>query len=330
MQRRDFLRLLGATVAASPSLRLSTARAQQAMPVIGFLSGGSPRGYGRQLVGFRKSLADAGYDEGRNVAIEYRWADGQYGRLPAMAAELARRQVAVIVAAPTPAALAAGAATKTIPIVFEMASDPIALGLATSLRQPGGNLTGVVNLNVEVMPKRLELLHELLPAAKLIAVLLNPASPTVAATLTRDVEAAGRQLGVQVPILRASTERELDDAFATLGELRAGGLAIAPDAFFTSRSEQLATLALRNAVPAVYQYSDFVAAGGLMSYGGDLTDAFRLVAGYASRILKGDKPADLPVQQATRVELIINLKTAKALGLSFPLTLLGRADEVIE
>jgi len=280
--------------------------------------------------GTRDELKAEGYEAGNGFKFEFQSAQGNAGTAGQIAKKFVGDNPDVIVAIGTPSAQPLVASTKTIPIVFEMSSDPIALGLAASLRQPGGNLTGVVTSNVEVMPKRLELLHELLPTAKLIAVLVNPANPTVAATLTRNVEAAGRKLGVEVPILNASTDRELDDAFATLVALRAGGLAIAPDAFFTSRSEQLASLALRNAVPAVYQYGEFVAAGGLMSYGGDLTDAYRLVASYASRILKGDKAADLPVQQTTKVELLINLKTANVLGLNFPLTLLGRADEVIE
>jgi putative tryptophan/tyrosine transport system substrate-binding protein len=325
MKRRQFIALLGGAAVAWPL----AARAQQpALPVVGFLHSGSPDQYARHVRAFREGLGEAGYVEGRNVAIEFRWADGQYDRLPALAADLVRRQVAVI-AANSPAIPAAKAATATISIVFQTGSDPVAAGLVASLNRPGGNLTGVTTLNVELGPKRLELLHELVPAATVMAVLINPTNPNADAQ-SRGLQAAARTLGVQFHGLPANDERDFDTVFATLAKLRAGALLIAPDAFFISRSEQLAELTVRHAVPAIFSYREFVAAGGLVSYGGNSTDQFRLVGVYTGRILKGEKPADLPVQQASKVELIINLKTAKALGLTVPLSLLGRADEVIE
>ena len=266
----------------------------------------------------------------RNVAIEYRWAEGRTDRLPAMVADLVHRQVAVIAPTTTPAALAAKAATTTIPVVFEMASDPVRLGLVRSLSRPGGNVTGVTNLIVEVAPKRLELLHELLPTASVVALLVNPTNPTVAEAYITEVQAAARTLGLELHVLNASTERDFDEVFAKLIQLRAGGLVIGGDPFFTSRSEQLAALTVHHAVPAVYQGRAFAVVGGLLSYGADSTDAYRLAGNYTGRVLKGDKPAELPVQQATKVELYINLKTAKALGVNVPNTLIGRADEVIE
>ena len=256
------------------------------MPVVGFLSSESPDGYADRVRAFRQGLSETGYVEGRNVAIEYRWAEGHYDRLPAMAADLVRRQVAVIVAN-TPAAPAAKAATTTIPDRL-FGGDPVAAGLVASLNRPGGNLTGVTTLNVELGPKRLELLHELVPTATVIALLVNPTNPN-AETLSRDLQAAARTLGLQLHVLHASTERDFDTAFATLAQLRAGALVIGPDAFFNSRSEQLAALAVRHAVPAIFQYREFAAAGGLMSYGGSITDAYRLVGVYTGRILKGEK-----------------------------------------
>ena len=266
----------------------------------------------------------------RTVAIEYRRADGQNDRLPAMVADLVRRQVAVIAATSTPAALAAKAATTTIPIVFETGSDPVKLGLAASLNRPGGNVTGVTQTNVAVTPKRLQLLHEVVPTASIVALLVNPAEPALAETTTKDVQAAARTLGLELHVLNASSEDDFDAVFAKLIELRAGGLVIGPGAFFASQRTQLAALTVRHAVPAIYLYREFAVAGGLMSYGADLGEAYRLAGIYTGRVLKGDKPADLPVQQATKVELYINLKTAKALGLTIPNTLIGRADEVFE
>ena len=326
MQRRDFITLLGGA-AVWPL----AARAQQPpMPVIGLLSSVSPDLYAIRLRAFRQGLKEAGYVEGQNVAIEYRWAEGQNNRLPALAAELVDRHVDVIAAAGgTPSAVAAKAATASIPIVFAVAVDPVKIGLVASLNRPGGNLTGITNLNAEVGPKRLELLRELIPTATSVALLVNPTSP-VAEPFTRAMQAAARTLGLQLHVLQASTEQDFDKAFAELVQLRAGALVISPDVFFNTRSEQLATLSLRHAVPAIYQYHEFAAAGGLMSYGSDETEYYRLIGIYAGRILKGEKPADLPVVQATKVEMILNLKTAKALGITVPLPLIGRADEVIE
>jgi ABC-type uncharacterized transport system substrate-binding protein len=325
MKRREFITLLGGAAAAWPLV----ARAQQAMPVIGFLNSASPDGYAVPVGAFRQGLKDIGYVEGQNVAIEYRWAEGQYDRLPALAADLVRRQVTAIAATSTPAALTAKAATTAIPIVFTTSSDPMRLGLVASLSRPGGNVTGATQLNVEVGPKRLELVRELLPAATIIALLVNPTNP-VAETLARDLQAAARTIGLQLHILNASTERDIDDAFVNLAKLRASALVVGSDVFFNTRSEQLGALTVRHGVPTIYQYREFAAAGGLMSYSGSITDSYRRAGGYTGRILKGEKPADLPVQQSTKVELIINLKTAKTLGLTLPLSLLGRADEVIE
>jgi len=328
MKRRQFIALLGGAAAAWPL----AARAQQPeMPVLGVLSAEWPDLFTERLRAFRDGLKEAGYVEGRNLAIEYRWAEGQNDRLPALAADLVRRQVTVIVAAgTTPGALALKAATSTIPVVFYIGADPIEVGLVTSLSRPGGNLTGVVTLNVEVAAKRLELLHELVPSATVVALLVNPTNPALAATITRDLQTAAQTLRLELHILHASSEREIDTAFATLVRLRAGALVIGADALFNSRSDQLAALTLRHSVPAIYQYREFVSAGGLLSYGSTVADTYRPLGVYTGRILKGERPADLPVQQATRVELIINMKTAKALGLTLPLPLLGRADEVIE
>ena len=289
------------------------------MPVIGFLGARSPELWAVRLRAFRQGLSETGYIEGRNVAIEYRWAEGQYDRLPALAAELVRDQITVIARRQdTPAALAAKAVTTTIPIVFFTAADPVEVGFVASLARPGGNLTGVTKLDVELGSKRLELLHELVPTATTIALLVNPTNPALAEPITRGLQAAARALGLELHVLQASTERDFDAAFATLIQLRAGGLVIGPDLFFASRSEQLAALALRHAVPTIFQFQPFVAAGGLMSYGSSDRDAYRLAGIYTGRILKGEKPADLPVQQSTKVELIINLKTARALGLTVP------------
>jgi putative ABC transport system substrate-binding protein len=282
------------------------------------------------LRAFRQGLDEAGFVESRNVAIEYRWARGEYGRLPVLAADLVRQSVIVMVATTTPAVLAAKAATMTIPIVFLTGSDPVEVGLVASLNRPGGNMTGVSNLTVEIGAKQLELLHELVPAATLIALLVNPATPVLADTLSRGLQTAARAIRQQILVISATTERDLDMAFTTIVEQRVGALVVGNDPFFNARPDQLVALASRHAVPAIYPYREFAAAGGLMSYGSNLADPYRLVGVYTGRILKGEKPSDLPVQQSTKVELVINLKTAKALGLTFPITLLGRADEVIE
>jgi putative ABC transport system substrate-binding protein len=326
MKRRQFITLLGGA-AAWPL----AARAQQtAMPVVGWLSASTPESDALILRPFRQALNAQGFVEGRNVAIEFRWTEGQIDRLPGMAADLVQRRVSVIVTtASVPAINAAKAATATIPIVFQTAADPVAFGLVASLNRPGGNVTGATSLNVEVGAKRLELLHELVPAATVIALLVNPTSP-IAEAYSRDAQAAARTLGLQLNVLRASTEHEIDTVFTTLVQLRAGGLVIGADAFFNSRSEQLAGLTVRHAVPAIYSLRRFAVAGGLMSYGGDITEQYRQVGDYTGRILKGEKPADLPVQQSTKVELTINLKTAKALGLTVPLALQASADELIE
>jgi putative ABC transport system substrate-binding protein len=323
MNRRDLITLLGGAAAWPVA-----ARAQQpTTPVVGFLNSDSP--LAERVGAFRQGLSETGYIEGQNVAIESRWAEGQYDRLPMLAADLARRQVAAIAVISTPAALAAKRATAAIPIVFGIADDPVESGLVASLNRPGGNLTGLTALNAEVGPKRLELLHELVPMATIMALLVNPTNPNAEA-LSKDAQAAARTLGLQIQVLHASTEHELDTAFANLVPLRAGALLIGTDPFFTSRSEELAARALGQAVPTIFQYRTFAAAGGLLSYAGSFTEGYRLVGVYTGRILKGDKPADLPVQRVTKVELIINLKTAKALGLTVPLALLTRADEVIE
>jgi putative tryptophan/tyrosine transport system substrate-binding protein len=326
MRRREFIAGLGG-VAAWPL----AARAQQpVVPVIGFLSSASPGRDAGRLRAFLQGLSEAGYVEGRNVTIEYRWAGEQTDRLPALAADLVDRKVAVIATAgATLGAVAAKGATTTIPIVFATGTDPVQRGLVASLNRPGGNVTGVTTLAVEVESKRLELLHELLPLATRFAVLVNPTGSN-AEILPRDLRSAARTLGVELELVNVSSEGDFDTAFATSVRGQVGGLLIATDALFISRSEQLATLALRYAMPAVFQYREFALAGGLMSYGGSSTDTYRLVGNYTGRILKGEKPADLPVQRATKVELFINMKTAKTLGLTFPLTLLGRADEVFE
>jgi putative ABC transport system substrate-binding protein len=327
MNRRQFIGLLGGGVAWPLA-----ARAQQAaMPVIGYLGSQSPGVFSVRLRAFHQGLSDVGYVEGRNVAIEYRWAEGQYDRLPAMAADLVRRQVAVI-AAPggIPGALAAKAATATIPIVFETGANPVEAGLVSSLNHPGGNVTGVTSLNVAVGPKRVELLHELVPAATNMALLINPTNPGNAEDNLRDGQTAAAKLGLQIHVLHANSERDFDAVFASLAQLGIGALAIGADPFFTIRSEQLAALTLRHSVPAVYLGREFAAAGGLMSYGGSVAESHRQAGVYTGRILKGEKPSDLPVQRVTKVELIINLKTARALGITVPLPLSGRADEVIE
>jgi putative ABC transport system substrate-binding protein len=324
MRRRELMLLLGGAMTAAPALRAQ----QKAMPVIGFL-GGSPGPAAPNLAALRQGLSETGYVEGQNVAIEYRWAENHYDQLPALAADLVGRKVDVIVIGGTPGIQAAKNATSTIPIVFFSGVDPVAMGLVASLARPGGNLTGASLINVELNPKRLELLSELVPQARLIALLVNPNFPS-AERVIGEVQEAARAKGLQLSILEASTEGEIDAAFATLVQLQAGALVILADPLFFSRREQLLALASRHAVPAIYQWREFAAAGGLISYGPSLTAAVRQVGIYAGRILKGAKPADLPVQQPTTFELVINLKTAKALGLTIPQSILVRADEVIE
>jgi putative ABC transport system substrate-binding protein len=326
MRRRGFLSLLGGAVLGWPS---GVGAQQSAVPVIGFLDGRSAESSAHLVTAFRRGLGEAGYAEGRNMALEYRWAQGQYDQLPALAADLVRQRVTVIATSGNAPTLAAKAAPETIPIVFVTGADPVQAGLVASLNRPGHNITGVTSLGVELGPKRLELLRELVPTAKRIALLANPANRTTEIH-KRDAQAASQALGLELRILHASTEREIDAAFATLAELRVSALIIAPESFLNSRSEQLAALTIRHAMPAIFSYREFVAAGGLMSYGGSISDSYRQVGGFIGRILKGEKPVDLPVQQSTKAELFINLKTAKALGVTVPLALLGRANEVIE
>jgi putative ABC transport system substrate-binding protein len=327
MRRREFITLLGSAATTWP---LAAPAQQSAMPVIGFLNAASPQGYAPQLSAFLKGLGENGYVDGRNVAIEYRWAENHIDRLPALAADLVRRQVTVIAATSTPAALAAKAATTTIPIVVETGADLVQLGLVASLNRPGSNVTGVSQSSGELIPKRLELLHEVLPTAQVMALLINPTDLAYAEFQSRSAMAAAHTLGLKLHVLNVSSERDFESVFANLINLRAGGLVVAGDALFNSRIKQIAALSMQHAVPAVYQWREFAASGGLMSYGSDGTDAYRLAGVYTARILKGEKAADLPVQQATKVELFINLKTARALGITFPLLLLGRADEMIE
>jgi putative ABC transport system substrate-binding protein len=325
MRRREFITLIGGA-AAWPL----AARAQQpAKPVIGFLNVASPDGYAHHVAAFRDGLKERGYIEGQNVSIEFRWAEGHYDRLTSMAADLVRREVSVIVAN-TPANLTAKAATSTIPIVFTTASDPVQVGLVPNLSRPGGNITGISQLNVEIGPKRLELAHQLMPSATSVAFLVNPNDVSRAETLTQDAQAAAIPLGLKIHVLPAFTDAQIDAAFAGFAQLKAGVLVIGADALFNSKSQLLAEHSLRYAVPAIYQYSEFTDAGGLLSYGGSIKESYRWAGIYTGRILKGEKPGDLPVQQSTTVELIVNLKTAKALGISVPLSLLGRADKVIE
>jgi putative tryptophan/tyrosine transport system substrate-binding protein len=327
VKRREFITLLGGA-AAWPL----AARAQQgAMPMIGLLGSETPNWYTDRLRAFREGLAQTGYVEGRNVTIDYRWAEGRNDRLPSLAAELVQQQVALIATlGNTASALAAKAATSTIPIVFRIAADPVEVGLVASLSRPGGNLTGVTTLGVELGPKQLALLREVVPTATVVALLVNPTNPALAETQSRVVPAAARTLGLSLPVLNASIDRDFDAVFARLAQLRAGALVIGVDAFFNSHSAQLAALATRHAVPTISAYQEFTAAGGLMSYGGSIIAASHDAGVYAGRILNGEKPADLPVMQSTKVSLTINLKTAKALGLEVPITLQAGADEVIE
>ncbi|HEU0081466.1 MAG TPA: ABC transporter substrate-binding protein [Bradyrhizobium sp.] len=325
MKRREFIALLCA------SLARPTGVAAQATPVIGYLGSASAGAWQDRLKAFREGLSEAGFVDGRNVTIEYRWADNQYDRLPGLASDLVRRGVAVIVTpASAPAALAAQAATKTIPVVFETGADPVTIGLVSSLSRPGGNITGITASSFALGPKRLELLREVVPSAKLFAILVNPAAGDIAARQTQELETAARTMGLELLILRAGSDPEITAAFSTLLQQRAAGLVIVPEVFSNSRREQIGGLALQNGVPAIFQSREFAAAGGLLSYGGNIAETHRLTGIYAGRVLKGERPSDLPVIQGTKAELVVNLKTAKALGLQMPLSLLGRAEEVIE
>jgi len=325
MNRREVMLLLG----GASTWPVAASAQQPAMPVVGFLSSQSAATSAYLVAALRRGLNESGFIEGQNVAMEYRWADGRYDQLPALAAELVRRPVAVIVASAPPAALAARAATSTLPIVFSGGIDPVKLGLVAGLNRPGGNITGVSQFSTALEGKRLKLLHELVPHAAVIAVLVNP---TFAGThaITDDMQAAARALGLKLNVLKASSEHDLEAAVASIGQLGAGALVVASDPFFFGRRDRVVTVVAHHAVPAIYQFREFAAAGGLMSYGTNLADAYRQVGVYTGRILKGEKPGDLPVVQPTKFELVINLKTAKALGLDVPPTLLARADEVIE
>ena len=328
MKRRKFIIRLGSAAAAWPLM----ARAQQPMPVIGWLSSGSPQSdeIPARLPAFRQGLNEVGYIEGQNVAIEYRRAEGQYDRFPALAADLVHLQPTVIVTPGPSQAFAAKAATSTIPIVFNLGMDPVQSGLVASLNRPGGNITGVSLLNAELAGKRLDLLHQLLPTAAVVALLVNPTNPSNYEQETRGVADVARSIGLQSHVLRASTPSEIDAAFGALVDLRAAALVVAGDRLFTTQQSQIVALAARHAVPAIYIYREFAEAGGLMSYGADLADSYRQVGVLTGKILNGAKPADLPVQQVVKLELVINLKTAKTLGLTIPQALLGRADEIIE
>jgi putative tryptophan/tyrosine transport system substrate-binding protein len=326
MRRREFITLVG-SAAAWPVV----APAQQtAMPVVGYLSAGSPDEGEPNAAAFRRGLQEVGYVVGQNVAIEYRWADHQINRLPALAADLVQRHVTVIAAVTTPGALAAQTATTTIPIVFEMGSDPVRLGLVTNLNRPGGNVTGVTSLIVEVAPKRLELLHELLPTAKVMALVVNPDDRALAQAQAREVLSAARNRKLELHVLNARSESDFDAVFADIKRLRVGGLVIGGGSVFLRGIDKLAALTVRHAVPAIYQWRAFPVAGGLMSYGSDILDSYRLTGVYTGRVLKGENPAELPVVQASKFELVINLKTAKALGINVPPSMQARADEMIE
>jgi putative tryptophan/tyrosine transport system substrate-binding protein len=325
VRRRDFITAIGGAVAWP----LAVHAQQAAMPVIGYLSGRSRGDSVANVSAFDKGLAEVGYIVGQNVAVEYRWAEGHYDRQPSMVADLIRRPVSVIAVFNVDSAIAAKQATASIPIVFANSADPVKFGLVASLNRPGGNITGVTFLNSSLASKRLEVLHELVPKAAVIALLVNPTNATVD-SVDIDAQEAAAAIGRKLVVIKANSDNDIDKAFTTFVQHRVGALLVAPDPYFDSRAEQLIALAARYAVPTIYPLREYATAGGLMSYGTSITDAFRLAGVYAGRILKGEKPADLPVQQSTKVELVINLKTAKALGLTFPITLLGRADEVIE
>jgi len=328
MRRRDFIKVIVGSAAAWPL----AVRAQQAdkLPVVGFINAATAQNYRRQVAAFLNGLRESGYIDGQNVIIEYRWADEQIDRLPALAADLVQRRVGVIAATTTAAALAAKAATTVIPIIFEMGADPIGIGLVRSLSRPEGNITGVTQSNVEMAPKRLQLLHELLPNAHVIALLVNADLRVSAEANTREVSEAARGFGLELHVLPVNRESEIEPAFARAVQTHSEGLIVGSGSFFASHTEKLALLAAKYALPTIYQFREFAVAGGLMSYGSHIEEAYRLAGIYTGRVLRGDKPADLPVQQATKVELIINLRTAKALGITVPNTLIGRADEQIE
>jgi putative tryptophan/tyrosine transport system substrate-binding protein len=327
MRRREFIIFVGSTAVMWP---LAAPAQQPAMPVVGFLGSASPQPWVNYVAGFRAGLKEVGYVDGQNVTIEFRWAEGQYDRLPVLAAELVQRNVAVIFASGgPPSALAAKAASVTTPIVFMLASDPIKLGMVASLNHPGGNATGVGLFNVAVEPKKLEILHQLVPKVMKIGVLVNPRNPN-AQTITTELQTAAGALGLQIHIVNAATPGEFGAAFTTLVQQQAGGLVVGSDPFFTNQREVLVALAAQHALPAIYEWREFTAAGGLVSYGTNISDAYRQAGIYTARILKGEKPADLPVAQPTKFELVINIKTAKALGITVPQTLAVAADEVIE
>jgi len=327
LKRREFITLLGGAATTWPF----AARTQQpAMQVIGFLSSETSGVYAPMAAAFRQGLTESGYVEGRNVTIEHRWAQGHNDRLPTLAADLVRRQVAVIIAAGTQATLAVKAATTTIPIVFSIATDPVAEGFVASLNRPGGNATGVIYLGTELVQKQVEKLHEMVPTARVMAVLINPSNPPIAEPATKDAHAAARALGLQIHVIHAGTERDVDTAFAGLVRLGAAALVVSPDPFFISRGDQIAALAIRHAIPAIFLFRGLAASGLLMSYGPSVTDGYRRVGIYAARILKGERPSDLPVQQSTKFDLVINLTTAKVLGVDVPTHLQQLADEVIE
>jgi ABC-type uncharacterized transport system substrate-binding protein len=326
MRWRDFIAIVGAGIAVQPIWSLAQ---QGPRPVVGLICSTSPQAYASRIDAFNRGLGEAGYTDGKNVTIEYRWAEGHYDRLPSLAAELARQNVDVTAAITTPVALAVKAATTTMPTVFEVGGDPVQLGLVKSLSRPGGNFTGVALQNAELGPKRLELLHRLVPTAMSVAALINPTNPNTV-SLSKELEVAASSMGLQLRFLRAASDSDLDTAFQTIGDLHIGALFIGTDPFFNDRSAKLATMTVHHRIPAIYQYRDFAAAGGLLSYGVSYTEPMRLVGAYVGRVLKGEKPSDLPVQESTKVELFINLRTAKTLGLIIPQTFLVQADGIIE